>query len=135
MTSKKPAITDLLSSLHLCPKRNLKEDILELISKQKELNAVDEHFLSSSFGSLHLSPPLLPGLTSGLPSGLPSLPGLPIPLPPAAFDQTQAAKSGSYTEEAVNLVMGQAGVSKERARKALEDNNGDITAALLSITY
>lgn len=42
--------------------------------------------------------------------------------------------SKSYSEEDVLLVAQQAGVSKEVARAALEETNGDLAMAILKLT-
>jgi len=42
--------------------------------------------------------------------------------------------SKSYSEEDVLLVAQQAGVSKEAARAALEETNGDLAMAILKLT-
>ena len=38
-----------------------------------------------------------------------------------------------FTEDDIKTVMQQAGVSKEKAKQALEANNGDLAAAIMSL--
>ncbi len=44
-----------------------------------------------------------------------------------------AAGSVAITPEDIDTVMNQTGTTKEKAKKALEENNGDIAAAILDI--
>jgi nascent polypeptide-associated complex subunit alpha len=47
--------------------------------------------------------------------------------------ETTVEGSGGVSEEDVNLVASQAGVSKGTARKALENTKGDIAEAIMSL--
>jgi len=42
-------------------------------------------------------------------------------------------KASKFTDEDVKTVSEQAGVSKEKAKQALESNNGDLAAAIMSL--
>ncbi len=45
----------------------------------------------------------------------------------------EEVKASKYTDEDVKTVAEQAGVSKEKAREALEKNDGDLAAAILDL--
>lgn len=47
--------------------------------------------------------------------------------------EREAASGPDISEDDVKTVAGQANVSHEQAKKALEENNGDIAAAILSL--
>ena len=44
----------------------------------------------------------------------------------------EEVKAGKFTDDDVKTVAEQAGVSKEKAREALEKNDGDLAAAIMS---
>lgn len=48
--------------------------------------------------------------------------------------EEKARETPKFTEEDVLLVVQQTGVSKERAQSALEDADGDLANAILSLT-
>ncbi len=50
-----------------------------------------------------------------------------------SFQITGDVEEETVSEEDVKIVAGQAGVSEEEARKALEEKNGDIAEAILML--
>lgn len=50
------------------------------------------------------------------------------------FSENEAQVSISISEDDINMVMEQAGVSKDEAMKALENTNGDIAEAIVNLS-
>jgi nascent polypeptide-associated complex subunit alpha len=53
---------------------------------------------------------------------------------PAESEATLPAEGPTITDEDVELVATQAGTTKERAKRALEETNGDIAEAIISLS-
>ncbi len=50
------------------------------------------------------------------------------------YEEVEESAQISISDEDVNMVAEQAGVSKDEARKALEESNGDIAEAIVKLS-